>query len=139
MRDSMYDDTAARLSLPPAVRSANGTVNGTAVDMAGTRNNFRVAMMVVLAGAVTDGTHTVSLEESADGTTGWTAVDAANREGTFPAITSASPNSIYRVGYSGNKRFIRASITTSGAPGTPVGGTVSAVILLAQGSGRPIT
>jgi len=139
MRDSMYDDTAVRMSLPPAVRSANATVNGTSVDMAGNRNNFRVAMMIVFAGAVTDGTHTVSLEESTDGTTGWAAVGAENREGSFPAITSATPNTIYKVGYNGNKRFIRASITTSGAPGSPVGGTVSAVILLAQGSGRPVS
>lgn len=139
MRDSMYDDTAVRLSLAPAVRSANGTVNGTAVDMAGNRNNFRVAMMVVVAGSVTDGTHTVSLEESDNGSSGWTAVDAANREGTFPVITSANPNTIHKVGYNGNKRHIRASITTSGAPGTPVGGTVSAIILLSEGSGRPVS
>lgn len=138
MRDSMYDDTAVRVSLAPAVRSANATVSGTSVDMAGNRNNFRVAMMVVIAGAVTDGTHTVSLEESDNGTTGWTAVAAENREGSFPAITSASPNTIYKVGYNGNKRHIRASITTTGAPGTPVGGTVSAIILLSQGSGRPV-
>lgn len=139
MRDSMYDDTAVRVSLAPAVRSADGTVSGTAVDMAGTRNNFRVAMMVVTAGAVTDGTHTVSLEESDDGTTGWAAVAAANLEGSSAVITSANPNTVHRVGYNGNKRYIRASITTSEAPATPVGGIVSAVILLGQGSGRPVT
>lgn len=140
MRDSMFDDTAARLSLAPTVRSANGVVAGTAVDMAGTGNNFRVAMLVVVAGAITDGTHTVNLEESPDGTTGWTAVGADDRQGAFPAFAAAQANTVARVGYIGNKRFLRASITTSGAPGTPVGGTVAAIILMSQGSGQnPVT
>lgn len=138
MRDSMYDDVAVRTALLPAVRSANGTVSGPAVDMAGNRNYFRVAMLVVVAGEVTDGTHTVRLEHSDDGSTGWVQVPAEQREGSFPAITSANDNSVHKIGYSGSKRYVRASVVTSGAPGTPVGGIISAVLLLSQGSGRPV-
>lgn len=139
MRDSLYDDVAVRTALLPAVRSANGTVNGPSVDMAGTRNYFRVAMLVVIAGEVTDGTHAVFLEHSDTGVGGWTAVPAGEREGSIPAITSANDNAVYRVGYAGTKRYIRASITTSGAPGTPQGGIISAALLLTAGSGRPVT
>jgi hypothetical protein len=139
MRDSLYDDTAARLSLSPAVRSANGAVNGTAVDMAGTRQNFRVAMLVAVSGAITDGTHTVSLQDSDDGTTGWEDVPAEHRQGDFPAFTTANANTTARVGYSGRRRFVRAVVTTADAPATPVGGTVGAIVLLSQGSGDPVT
>jgi hypothetical protein len=139
MRDSMFDDTAVRMSLPPAIRAANGTVNGTAVDMAGTKNNFRSAMMVVFSGDMTDGTHTVALQDSDDGSTGWTTVTSDLIEGTYPAVTGTNDNAVYRVGYKGGKRYLRASLTTTAAPATPVGGTVGAVILLSQGSGRPIT
>lgn len=140
MRDSMYDDTAARPSLAPAVRAANGTVTGTAVDMQGSRNYFRVAMMVVMAGAITDGTHTVTLQDSDDGTTGWVDVPSEGREGSFPVFATGQANTVARVGYLGRKRYVRASITTSGAPGTPVGGTIGAVVLLSSGSGKnPVT
>lgn len=139
MRDSLYDDTAVRVSLLPDVRAANGAVNGTAVDMAGSRNNFRVALLVVLAGTVTDGTHTVTLQASDDGATGWAVVPPEDREGSIPAITAANDLAAYRMGYVGGKRFLRAVITTSGAPATPVGGVIGAVILMSAGSGRPIT
>jgi hypothetical protein len=138
MRDSLYDDVAVRVALLPAVRSANGTVNGPSIDMAGTRNYFRVAMLVVTAGEVTDGNHAVFLEHSDTGTGGWTAVSAGEREGSVPTITAANDNSVHKVGYAVSKRFVRASITTSGAPGTPQGGIISAVLLLTSGSGRPV-
>lgn len=137
MRDSMYDDTAVRVSLLPAVRAANGAVNGTVVDTAGTKNYFRSAMVVVLAGTVTDGTHAVTVQDSDDGTGGWSNV--ATTQGSLPAITTVNDEAVYRMGVDVGRRFLRAVITTSGAPGTPVGGVIGAVILLSQGSGRPVT
>lgn len=137
MRDSMYDDTAVRVSLLPAVRAANGAVNGTVVDTAGTKNYFRSAMVVVLAGTVTDGTHAVTVQDSDDGTGGWSNV--ATTQGSLPAITTVNDEAVYRMGVDVARRFLRAVITTSGAPGTPVGGVIGAVILLSQGSGRPVT
>ena len=134
MRDSMQDDTAARLSLAAAVRT-NGTVNGTTVDMAGTGNNFRTAMLLVLAGAVTDGSHTVVLQES-DDNSAWAAVAAVDLQGTLTAVGTGQANTVQRQSYLGSKRYLRASVTTTGATS---GGLTSAVILLAQGSGAPVT
>jgi hypothetical protein len=139
MRDSMQDDTAARLTLATGLRT-NGTVNGTAVDSVGTGNNFRSAMLLVIAGAVTDGTHTVTLQDSDDGTT-FAAVAADQVQGTLAAVTAgggatSGPNSVQRQSYLGSKRYLRASVTTASAT---TGGTTTAVILLAQGSGAPVT
>lgn len=135
MRDSLYDDVASALGLVPVVRSANGVVNGPSVDLAGNRNNFRVAMLVAVAGGITDGTHTITVEESDNGTTGWTV--ATNTEGAV-TYAAASQNTTKRMGIAPTKRYLRAVITTTGAPGTPVGGTIGAIFLLTQGSGRPI-
>lgn len=139
MRDSMFDDHSVRVTLLPAVRSANGTVNGTAVDMAGANNFFRSAMLAVVSGTITDGTHTIALQHSDDGSTGWTNVSAAEREGTIPALTTANDDTVYRQGYVGTKRYLRATITTSAAPATPAGGIVGVVVVLSQGSGRPVS
>lgn len=141
LRDSMYDDTGARPSLSPAARATNGAVNGAAVDMQGTRNWFRVAMMLVVAGTITDGTHTISLQDSDDGATGWVDVPADAREGAFPALTTADSNTVRRVGYLGRRRYVRAVITTTNAPATtPVGGIIGAAILLRGGRGQsPVT
>lgn len=134
MRDSMQDDTAARMTLNTALRT-NGTVNGTGVDTAGTGNFFRSAMLLVLAGAVTDGTHTVTLQESDDNTT-FTDVAAADLQGSLTAVTTANANTVQRQSYLGAKRYLRAKVVTGSAT---TGGQTTAVILLAQGSGAPVT
>jgi hypothetical protein len=136
MRDSLYDDVAARLALAPAVRTAAATVNGPSIDIAGTRNFFRVGMFVVTAGAITDGTHTIVLEDSDTGSGGWAPIAAGNLEGSPPVLATAQANSVARVAFANTRRYVRCSLTTAGAT---VGGTVSAVCLLSAGSGRPVT
>lgn len=140
MRDSMQDDTAARVTLAPALRATNATVNGTSVDLAGTGNFFRTAMLLVIAGAITDGTHTFVLQESDDNST-FTNVAAADLQGALAAVSSgggstSGPNTVQRQSYVGSKRYLRANVTTATAT---TGGTTGAVILLAQGSGQPVT
>lgn len=88
-------------TLAPAVRTAIAT--GSTVDLAG----FESAAAVVHFGAFTDGTHTASLQDSADGTT-FVAVSTANLIGTFTAITgTVQNNTVQNVGYIGNKRYLR--------------------------------
>lgn len=135
MRDSRQDDTAARVSLAIGLRT-NGTIDGSAVDMRGAGNFFRTAMLLVLAGAVTDGTHTVVLEESDTGSSGWAAVAAADLQGSLTAVGTGQANTVQRQSYVGSKRYLRASVTTAGAT---TGGTTAGLILLTQGSGAPIT
>jgi hypothetical protein len=122
MRDSMYDDTAARQTLAPAVRT-NGAVNGVAVDARG----FQVAMLLVNAGLITDGTQTIALQDSDDGSTNWLPF-AGLTQGSVPALATAQQNAIYRLALDTlPRRWLRANVTVAGATS---GGAVSATILL---------
>lgn len=109
MRDFARNISPA-LSLPPAAR--NATANGTAVDLLG----FGTAAVLVTFGAWTDGTHTPKLQESDNGTSGWTDVASIDMAGSFSAVSSAAgQNAVQRASYIGNKRFIRPVLTLSGA------------------------
>ncbi|MGE3622974.1 MAG: hypothetical protein AB7H77_03740 [Bdellovibrionales bacterium] len=108
-RDLLRNQTVTQ-SLAPAVRT-NGTATGAGVDLRG----YDAAMIAVSFGAWTDGTHTPSLKESADGTT-YTAVAAADLQGAFTAVSGAGgANTVQQVGYVGNQRYVQVVMTTTGA------------------------
>ena len=101
-------------SLAPAARTGNA--NGSAVDLA----NYDGAVVVIDAGAWTDGTHTFQVEEAPDDGTGspgtFTAVADADLDGTEPVVSDAnSDGQIYKIGYHGNKRWLRVTVAVSGA------------------------
>ena len=93
-------------SLNPAAR--NASANGTGVDLQG----YESALAIVCCGAITDGTHTPSLEHSDASGSGYAAVAAADLVGAFTALTA---NSIQTVGYKGSKRYVRVVMTVAGA------------------------
>lgn len=132
---TLYNDTLARVALSPAART-NGTVNGVAVDMSVFNNDFRTVQFVVVTGAITDGTHAISVEESADGSTAWGAVPAARVQGALPSIASADDDKVYQIGViMGDKAFFRVVAVTSGVVGA--GGIFGAVALAGGGSTFP--
>jgi hypothetical protein len=135
MRDVMQDDTSARVSIVPLLRSANAAVNGTGVDLTGTGNFFRSAMLLVIAGAITDGTHTFKLQESDDNSS-FSDVAAGDLSGSLTAVTTANASSVQRQSYTGSKRYLRAVVTTAGAT---TGGNTAAVIIMGSGSGAAVT
>lgn len=135
MRDSLYDDTAARLTLAPAVRT-NGTVNGTAVDTTAGGGPFRVAMLVVAAGVITDGSNAVTVQDSDDGSTNWLPY-AGSSQGAIPALGTPQGTATYRLALDTiPRRWLRATVVTSGAT---TGGAISAVFVLSEGPGAPVT
>lgn len=107
MRD-LENRLSVAQSLAPAARTASA--NGTGVDLA----NYDGAVVIFTTGAITDGTHTVEVQESADNTT-FTAVADADLIGSEPAIGVADDNVIYEIGYIGTKRYLRAAVTVAGA------------------------
>ena len=136
MRTSLYNDVLARPALPLALRT-NGTVAGSTVDKqdpAGGADGFTAALLVVLAGTITDGTHTVTVQDSDDGSA-WAAAAAEHIQGGPVALTSANSNAVAELGYSGPKRYIRARVVTSGAT---TGGTVGAVAVLGGETSSPV-
>ncbi len=101
-------------SLVPATR--NTDTNGSGVDLRG----YEAAMVVFDTGAITDGTHTPTLEESDDDAT-YTTVAAADLQGAFANL---SANSVQRVGYIGGNRYIRAQCNSSGTTGAAYSATI---------------
>ncbi len=107
-------------SLQPGVR--NATAAGAAVDL----QNFNAATILVTAGAWTDGTHAVTILESADNAT-FAAVPAAQLDGALPSVTGGgSASQTYRLGYLGNKRYLRVDVTVAGAT---TGAVIAATVL----------
>ena len=114
MRD-LYSNIAAIPALVPAVQSAAG--QGAAIDTLGAG---RLAFVVTTGAA--DGNFGVKLQESDNGSTGWTDVAADQVDSTALAADSA-----YRLGYRGWKRYVRLALTKGG--GTSIAAGAVAVIV----------
>ncbi len=110
----LYNHLSVATTLAPAARTAAAT--GATVDLAG----YEGALIQAVVGTVTDGTHTLTVEESADGTT-WAAVAASNLQGSFANLGS---NTNQKVGYLGTKRYIRVNASVTGATTGGVYGVV---------------
>jgi len=128
VKTTVYNSVLVQQTVTAANRT-NGTVNGTAIDLwSNTVGDqvFRSALAVVQTGTITDGTHTVEVQESDDNSS-FTAVADADLQGSEPAIGAANDNVVYEIGYRGTKRYIRVTVVTSGAT---TGGTFGAVLIL---------
>lgn len=113
MQDIKSDVTVA-VSLPPASRTA-ATANGTAVNL----RNYHAASVVFSTGSLGGGTATPTIEESADGSTGWTAIAAGRLNGTLAAIAADTVLVIGLTDIAGiTKSFVRPVITVAGGSGT---------------------
>jgi hypothetical protein len=117
-------------SLIAAVRTASGT--GDNVDLTGYDSavvEFGVGTMA------TDGTFTLQIQESADGTTFGTAGTAV-LQGSLPAIGTANDPAVNRVGYMGTGKIIRAVAVFAG---TGTGGIVYANVIRSHPARKPLS
>jgi hypothetical protein len=106
------------------------TTKGTAVDLVG----FNSAAVIVNTGAITTaGLYVVSVQESDTTTDGdFTNVAAGNLVGSLPASLAAT--SVYKVGYIGTKRHIRAVITKTS--GTSI--IAGAIVVKGNAADKPV-
>lgn len=130
MRQDIYNNLAPILSVAPAVLT-DGTVNGSQADLA----RYEGAMVIVATGTITDGSHTAILEESNTSGTGFTTVAAGDILGSVPGALTTQENTRFKFGYKGTKRFIRVSVTTTGATD---GGALAAMIILGAPRSAPV-
>lgn len=102
-------------SLVPAVVTA--TTKGSNADLQG----FNSATLIINTGAIAgDGLYVIACQESDTTTDGdFTDVVAGDLLGLLPAALEAS--TIYKQGYVGNKRYIRAVITKTSGTSIAVG------------------
>lgn len=133
MGKDLYNKVTAEVSLAPATRTADA--DGTSVDRAQNGDSFQSALVVVATGTITDGTHTIEVQESDDDAT-FTAVADDDLQGTEPEIGSDDDNTVFEIGYIGTARFLRVSVT---AAGTTSGGDYTAVVVLGDPRVAPPT
>lgn len=119
MRD-LYSNITALPAIVPAVQTANS--QGAAIDTLGAG---RMAFVVTTGAVAGDGNFNVKLQESDNGSTGWTDVAADQVDSTAPATLAA--DSTYRLGYRGWKRYVRLVLTR--ASGTSIAAGAVAVIV----------
>lgn len=121
----LYNDIGLVSATIPAVLSA--TTTSAAIDLAG----FDSATVLINTGAIASaGDFTAKLQESDTTTSGdFTDVAAGNLVGSFPASLAA--DSLYKVGYSGTKRYVRTVATKNS------GTSIIAGIFIAKG--HPLT
>lgn len=108
-------------SIAPANQTAD--VNGTAVAV---HDAEEVEVMFVV-GLYQAGDFTLGLEESDDGSTGWTDVAAADLSGSFPTLSGSNDNDTHSVGYLGKKKYIRPTIGEPTSP-NPAGCVIGCVV-----------
>lgn len=138
MKRTVYNHVRAKATLAITARTA--TANGTSVDRklsgaSGTNEWFASVMLLVHTGTITDGTHAITLQVSDDNSS-WAAAPADDLQGSLPSIGSANDDTVYEVGYTGTKRYLRAVTTVSG---TTSGGVYGATILLGFPTVLPIS
>ena len=122
------------ISVPVALGAKlTGTVNGATVSLS---NNVSAVLSFQFS-TVTDGTHTPSVEESADGTV-WTAVDAADLTALLTAVTSTESDTVQTVGYKGAAGNIRPVLVTAGATTGGVAGVTAVLGGRKHTGGSPI-
>lgn len=122
LRD-LYRFSKTTQSLAPAVRTAAATTTGTGVAW----QDCRAALVLVIAGTVTDGTHTIAVEHS-DDNSAWSDA-SANLSSAPPALTSANANTVTEMAYRGVKPYLRVKVTVAGATS---GGIVAGYVLRAD-------
>lgn len=102
-------------SIAPQDLAADTTVDGSAVDLKG----FNAATVAIDVGTWTDGTHTFEVQHANDDGTGspgtFAAVPDADLEGDEPVVDSATTDGqTYKLGYTGLRRHLRVSVTSTG-------------------------
>jgi hypothetical protein len=131
---STYDDIVVKRSLSPVART-DGTANGVSVDRlvsGGTGD----AVLLVSTGTITDGSHAITVQESADGSTGWANVAAANIQGSLPTVVAANDDTMFEVGVRPTLRYVRAVATSTGST---TGGVFACAFILGGPRTKPIS
>lgn len=131
MRD-LKNNLGAAASLNPAARTASA--DGAGVDLDG----FDSAMVVFAIGLYTNGSFTPLVKESDDNVT-FTEVAAADLEGSLTVIDDVSDdNTVQRVGYKGNKRYIAACVAEGSSPAPGTGLVIGGSVVRGHAHGTPV-
>jgi hypothetical protein len=132
----LYNHIKTVRALPMTTIAINGVRSGSVIDLGAYGNDFRDVVIIPVTGAITDGTHTFTVQESSDGTT-FTNIAAGQILGTAAAIVAAddfrSEDLEFGVIPTTNQ-YLRVQVTSTGVTS---GGLIGAVAVLSEGSTSP--
>lgn len=134
MKD-LHNNIKTEVAFDIAAISSDTTTTGNIIDLQG----YDSAEFVLVSGTLTDGTYTPLLEEGdAANLSDASAVADAELLGTesAAAFTASEDNAVKKLGYIGNKRYVRLSIVSAS---TSSGGTMSAVAVKGHAGDNPVS
>ena len=110
-----------KVALNTAAISTSTTTNGVILDT----QDYNALTFVLNVGARTDGTFTASVTHGDDsGLSDGTAPDASDLVGTLASTAISTAQTMKKLGYVGNKRYVRLSVvSTTVTSGATVGAT----------------
>lgn len=129
----LYSNVLVKRAISPSVKTTAST--GVTIDRAEDNAFFQACMFVIETGTITDGTHTVTIQDSDDGST-WADVADTYLQDTEPAIVAADDDKVFCLGYTGLKRYVRCNVAVSGVTS---GGAYGALALLGDPRHGPVT
>jgi hypothetical protein len=126
MRTSLYHHTKHVLGMTSAAISTNTTTHaGASIDLAQSTGTWKTVLFLVTGGTITDGTYTLKVMDSPDNTTFTDVTDTSMVQGPSSTITATGGTA--EIAYTGNKRYVRLSIVSTGVT---TGGAISARAIL---------
>lgn len=114
-----------------AAITTNTTTNGVEIDTQG----YDSVTFALQSAARTDGTYTPLIQETNTSGSGYTDVADADLIGTEAAAAISAANTVTKIGYVGNKRYVRLSIVSTSVTS---GATVGALAILGGASQAPV-
>jgi hypothetical protein len=103
--------------------AVTATANSADIGLRQAPNYHQTALLAIVAGLWTDGTHTFKVQEADDDGAGapdtWGDVAAADLQGTAPVIDGLDDdNTVHLVEYIGEKEWVRVVNTVTDSPAT---------------------
>lgn len=134
MKD-LHNNMKPEVAFDISAISSDTTTAGNIIDLQG----FNSAEFVMFSGTLTDGSYTPLLEEGdAANLSDATAVADAHLLGTEAAAAFAAASdddAVKKLGYIGNKRYVRLSIVSAS---TSSGGTMGAIAVKGHAGDNPV-
>ncbi len=134
-QSDLHNNLEKAVALNVTAISSDTTTNGNIIDMQG----FDSLEFFILSGTLTDGSYAVLIQHGDDSGLS----DAADVADDYllgteagAAFVAADDNEVHKIGYVGDKRYVRLSIVSTS---TSSGGTLGAVAIKGHGENKPHT
>lgn len=135
MKETLVNRVRAVRALNHSSIVTNTNTDGASVGLDQSGADFRTAMLIIAAGAVTDGTYTAVPQESPTGSGSWTDIPAARLVGSAVVDAAHEVGEMGVIPDPGTAPFLRVRVTSTGVT---TGGAVQALWLFGSPSSYPV-